>query len=145
MFDVESANIPNLLEAFLYERKSGRLVRNLETLRVSFGTSSGSFYATDGSTWQWNNLPPSMQAALSVRRDTRGGWRDPPRLVSLGADGDFILLTVGNGYTMQLTNYPVLDEAFNEHIKSASKGSAFHSIQVSIRFFDIFGDFIHGS
>ncbi|OCK87380.1 uncharacterized protein K441DRAFT_358351 [Cenococcum geophilum 1.58] len=125
---LQTANIPTSLEAFLYETKFGSLVRNLNTLRVSFGTPTGSFYATDGSSWRWDNLPPPLQAALLVRRGFKGAWRDPPRLVSLGADGDFILLTVGNGYTMRLTKYPELDVTFDEYIKTVGKGRAFNWI-----------------
>lgn len=132
LFDAETANIPTSLEAFLYETKFGSLVRDLNTLHVSFGTSTGSFYATDGSSWRWDNLPPPLQAALLMRRGFKGAWRDPPRLVSLGADGDFILLTVGNGYTMQLTKYPELDATFDEYIKTVGKGRAFDWIHVSI-------------
>jgi len=132
LFDAETANIPTSLKAFLFETKSGSLVRNLNALRISFGTSTGSFYASDGCSWRWDNLPPPLQSALLARRGFGGTWRDPPRLVSLGADGDFILLTVGNGYTMRLTKYPELDVMFDECIKTAGTGTAFGWIHVSI-------------
>jgi hypothetical protein len=135
LFDAETANIPTLLQTFLYETEFGSLVRDLNTLRVSFGTSTGSFYATDGSSWQWDNLPPSLEAALLERGHPNGVWRDPPRLVSLGADGDFILLTVGNGYTMRLTKYPELDVTFDKYIETIGRGRAFDWLHVSIFLF----------
>ena len=118
MLEAETANIPTILETFLYERKFGRLIRNLRTLCVSFGVSTGSFYATDGSSWRWNKLPPLLEAALQKRREFNGIWRDPPRLVSLGADGDFVLLTVGDGHSMRLTKYPDLEGMLLEYIES---------------------------
>ena len=90
LLNSETANIPIALKTFLYEKEFGGLVRNLRTLRVSFGTPKGSFYATDGFSWRWDNLTSPLQAALSIRRGSNGKWRDPPRLVSLGIDEDFI-------------------------------------------------------
>ncbi|KAH4408730.1 hypothetical protein HBH92_148710 [Parastagonospora nodorum] len=105
---VDSHSLPLELREFLYARNSQkRLVRNIPEIRCSLGSYNSSFFAHDGSTYRWMNLPPSLLLALQSRIED-GNWTDRPRLVSLGANDNFVLVTEKNAAIWNLQNYKTM-------------------------------------
>ncbi len=98
--------LPDGLQAFLFEKDSeGYIARDLSKLRVSLGPYNESYWAYDGSKSQWNNLPAGLLEALEARRKPGGGWTASPRIVALGANDNFVLITDKNGYSWNLSSY----------------------------------------
>lgn len=112
--DREGANwiacqgLPKELNDFLYETNTkGAYVRSIPRLRVSLGPYNTSFFATDGASYLWLNLPPLLLSALQTRIKD-GAWTDKPRLIALGADENFVLLTERHAAAWDLPNYSTL-------------------------------------
>ncbi|KAF2095676.1 hypothetical protein NA57DRAFT_79389 [Rhizodiscina lignyota] len=72
--------------------------RDLASLNVALGPN-GSFFAFDSNGAFWSNLPAGFNDALSQRLDSKGNFKsgDYPQSVSLGADGTYVMTTVGGG------------------------------------------------
>ena len=110
----ECASIPPALREWLYATDSNNvLVRELDDLRVSLGPNNNSFFAHDGKSYKWSNLPSGLNAAIQQRRGSSGGWADAPRLVCLGADESYIMATEGGGGSWKLDNYRSLRECID--------------------------------
>jgi hypothetical protein len=107
-----SSGMPADLKSWLYEKNgSGGLARNLPSLRVSLGPNNDSYFAHDGSSYQWHNLPPLLESAIESRITPKTGlWIARPRIVSIGAINNFVLITAGNGGSWQLGGYPELEK-----------------------------------
>ncbi|KAF2125019.1 hypothetical protein P153DRAFT_349202 [Dothidotthia symphoricarpi CBS 119687] len=105
---INSAGLPSELLDFLYARTpQGKPARSIPTLRCTLGPSNTSFFAQDGSACVWMNLPPLLIPALQSRiRD--GKWTDRPRVVALGADADFVLITENHAAVWALDHYPTM-------------------------------------
>jgi hypothetical protein len=95
---------------FLYARTPrGTLLRNLPSILLTLGPYNTSFFVTDGSAYLWMNLPSLLLSALQSRITNRT-WVDKPRLVALGADANFLLLTENHAAVWDLTNYATLSQ-----------------------------------
>jgi hypothetical protein len=92
---------PELLE-FITARN-----RNVARLRCCLGPYNESFFVHDGSSYLWKNLPVKLVAALQ-KNIKDGTWLDRPRLVALGADGNFLMVTEKNAAVWDLRNYKPL-------------------------------------
>jgi len=68
------------------------------------------------------NLPPALLLALQGRIKD-GNWTDRPRLVSLGASDDFVLLTEKNAAIWNLQNYKTMANLL-DFSKSQDRGIA---------------------
>lgn len=79
---------------------------------MSFGPENKSWFATDGSTYKWSNLPEQLQKAIDENLKD-GTWTDEPRIVSLGVGGDYVWVTTRNGASWIVKNYPLVEEAFD--------------------------------
>lgn len=75
--------------------------RDLRKLRVTFGDSEGSFFATDGHSAEWDKVPDQMQQQLRML-GSPGRWTDKPRVVALGTGGDYMMVTESNTLFGQL-------------------------------------------
>jgi hypothetical protein len=64
-----------------------------ENLQVSLGETKDSFWATDGNSSAWKNIPVKLGNKLTSMRKSGGGWTMTPTLVSLGVGEDFVLLS----------------------------------------------------
>jgi hypothetical protein len=96
------------LEEFLYARNSSQVfVRNIPSIRCSLGPYNSSFFAHDGSAYRWMNLPPTLLSALEVRIED-GNWIDRPRLVALGANDNFVLITEKHAAIWDLGHYKTM-------------------------------------
>ena len=109
--------IPQELETWLYtEDEAGRIKRNYGKLRVSFGDSPGRFWATDGATYRWHNLPKDLQVFISsLLKD--GKFKETPLLVLLGMGDDYIIRT-DERWKWQLANYPSVAETLSDFAKT---------------------------
>ena len=98
------------LKSWLFENDNrGSLVRNLAKLRVSLGPTVDRFWATDGGSAKWSNLPQSLQTRLNSMIEN-GSWVEVPSQIVLGAGDDYILRSPSS-VSWVLENYPNLDAA----------------------------------
>jgi len=108
---IQSDGLPTHLHAFLTERdRYDRYTRDIRNIRVTIGPQNASWYATDGKSWMWQNLPPNLESALHAHKSPAGRWTSAPRIVALGADGDFLLITESNAATWSLSRYRMLSK-----------------------------------
>ncbi|KAF2489273.1 hypothetical protein BU16DRAFT_519161 [Lophium mytilinum] len=106
---IQSDGLPIHLETFLSERdRYDRYARDLRNIRVTLGPENSSWYATDGKSWMWQNLPRNLESALHSQKSSAGSWTSPPRIVALGADSDFLLITENNAAFWSLNQYRTL-------------------------------------
>jgi hypothetical protein len=102
---IDSQSLPLELEEFLYARNAHTTyVRNVPSIQCTLGPYNSSFFAHDGSTYRWMNLPPNLLSALQVRIED-GSWIDRPRLVALGANDNFVLITEKQAAIWDLIHY----------------------------------------
>jgi hypothetical protein len=103
--DIDSQDLPPELDAFIYARNAqNQLVRIIPQLRLTIGPYNTSFFAHDSSSYQWMNLPPKLLTALQSR--IRGNdWQDKPRIVALGCDDNFLLITASHVAVWDLSHY----------------------------------------
>lgn len=102
---VDSQNLPKELDQFVYARTSDQKpARDISRLRCSMGPYNTSFYAEDGTSYLWKNLPAGLLSAFQVRLcDSQ--WIDRPRILSLGANNNFVLVTENHAAVWRLDNY----------------------------------------
>jgi hypothetical protein len=105
---INSHDLPLELVEFLYARNGRNThVRDIPQIRCSLGPYNSSFFAHDGSAYRWMNLPATLLSALQVRIKD-GNWIDSPRLVSLGANNNFVLITKKHAAIWDLENYKTI-------------------------------------
>lgn len=95
---VRHSGLPQAVEQWLLNH-SGRSInsaRDLSTMQIALGPN-GSYFAFDRNGSVWGGLPPALDAAVNVRRDSNGCFKPGqyPYLVSLGAAGTYAMVTVG--------------------------------------------------
>ncbi|EMD64809.1 hypothetical protein COCSADRAFT_47038, partial [Bipolaris sorokiniana ND90Pr] len=100
--------------------------RNVAQLRCYLGPYNSSFFTHDSSSYLWQNLPPALLSALE-KNIKDGKWRDRPRIVVLGADASFALITEKNAAVWDLTCYPSLLSLLQEK-KDTSRMGEVHSV-----------------
>ncbi|EUC35700.1 hypothetical protein COCCADRAFT_66389, partial [Bipolaris zeicola 26-R-13] len=93
--------------------------RKIPQLRCYLGPYNSSFFTHDSSSYLWQNLPPPFLSALE-KNIKNGKWRDRPRIVALGADANFILITEKNTAVWDLPCYPHLRSLLEEKKKEGS-------------------------
>jgi hypothetical protein len=91
-------------------------LRDFPKLRVTLGPYNKSYFATDGSSTWWLNLPSGLLEAFKSHRSNNGtgSFTDMPRLIALGVDGDYFMLTANNAGAWNLGNYRALCELINQ-------------------------------
>lgn len=116
-----------MLRDWLLEKDaSGSLKRDLQRLQVTLGPFNESFFATDGSSSVWLNLPAGLSTAMQRRRKPGGGLSDPPRLVALGAMQSYMMVTHTNGGVWSFPNYGELNAIIDGIKASAGDLSVIH-------------------
>ena len=96
---IDASGLPPELIEFLYNRN-----RDVKNIRCTLGPYNASFFVHDKASYLWNNLPEPLLAALQGNiRD--GNWVDRPRLVALGAGGNFLMVTEKNAAVWDLRHY----------------------------------------
>jgi hypothetical protein len=119
--EIRFNHLPEELIHFIEEKDDkGEPLRSIRSLRVTIGPYNESFFATDGRSWRWMNLPEGLLEALQARAKD-GKWTDRPRLVALGADGDFLLITEKHTAIWDLSHYRTLAKML-ENSKTQEKG-----------------------
>jgi len=110
---VISKGIPTILSDWLYEKDAnGECARHFHSLNISLGPGNNSFWATDGNSAKWTNLPEPLQKAITANLKD-GAWIDAPRIVSLGVDGDYIMITTNHAASWRLNHYKEFDAVFD--------------------------------
>ncbi|KAH8729059.1 hypothetical protein GQ44DRAFT_607784 [Phaeosphaeriaceae sp. PMI808] len=105
---IDSLGLPPALQEFLYARNAQqKLVRNIPSIRCSLGPYNSTFLVHDSSAYLWLNLPTTLLSTLQARIKD-GNWIDRPRLVALGANDNFVLITEWHTAIWDLKNYPTL-------------------------------------
>ena len=113
---------------WLYARGTDdNATRDLTRLHVSLGHCATSFWAADGESYIWDGLPKELEESLASLRNP-DGWQRTPKLVVLGADEDFFLMTDDGFYAWELKNYAELDTVLNV----LNKAEVLHLIQVLV-------------
>lgn len=93
----EFVGLPENLGAWVGTQDTqGFSTRKISQLRISLGPADASYWVTDGGPCQWYNVPDGLDAALKKRKSPEKGWTDRPRLVSIGAGGNWVLITQAN-------------------------------------------------
>ncbi|KAF2275752.1 uncharacterized protein EI97DRAFT_378790 [Westerdykella ornata] len=107
---IASENLPTELHDFLYAKNEKNIyLRSIPNLRLTLGPYNASFFAGDGSSYLWMNLPPLLLEKLQSRIQN-GAFTDQPRIVALGADNDFLLITEKDAAIWDLGNYRMLSQ-----------------------------------
>lgn len=102
---IDSQHIPPELKEFLFaHNEERRFIRNISNIRCCLGPYNASFFAHDGSAYRWMSLPTGLLTALQARV-VNGEWTDRPRLICLGANNNFVLITENNSAIWSLDNY----------------------------------------
>lgn len=117
------------------EDSKGYLVRDLPNLQVALGPDNNSYFATDGKRTCWHNLPASLDKAIDDLRNPNGSFHTNPRVVALGLDENYIMISDKNGGSWQLSKYPNLEKHINTFIAAAGgRGGALKPILVGAVF-----------
>ena len=117
------------LKEFLFEKDaSGVCIRKFPTLRVTLGPYNKSYWADDGASFRWNNLPSTLHTHLKGLQTSSGNWTDAPRIVALGANDNFVLVTEGHGGLWSLPHYRELDSILDSLRDMKGSGSGFSLI-----------------
>ncbi|KAF2443196.1 hypothetical protein P171DRAFT_433501 [Karstenula rhodostoma CBS 690.94] len=120
---IESHNLPTELTTFLHATNpQGRPTRNIPAIRLTLGPHNASFFVHDSSAYIWMNLPPELLTALQARIKD-GNWTDRPRLVALGADANYLLLTENHAAAWELRHYATLSRML-EYSRTQARGIA---------------------
>ncbi|OCL09278.1 hypothetical protein AOQ84DRAFT_397482 [Glonium stellatum] len=109
-YRIESDALPNPLNQFIHEKDAQtRYLRDLKNISICMGSYNESWFASDGKSWLWMNLPSGLESALRARmRD--GNWTDRPRIVTLGVGNDFLMITESNTVVWSLGSYRTLSK-----------------------------------
>jgi hypothetical protein len=73
------------------------------------GPYNASFFVHDSSAYLWMSIPDGLLNALQSRIKD-GSWADKPRIVALGADDNFLLITEKNTAIWDLENYKAVSD-----------------------------------
>ena len=120
---VDSHGLPEEIMNFLYAKNSqGRSVRNVSAIRLTLGPYNESFFVHDSASYIWMNLPSNLLTALQARIQD-GSWIDRPRLVALGADANFVLITEKQTAIWRLNSYTKMAHML-EYSRSQARGIA---------------------
>ncbi|EUC48629.1 hypothetical protein COCMIDRAFT_76200, partial [Bipolaris oryzae ATCC 44560] len=109
-----SGPLPDELLSFIHAPN-----RHVPQLRCYLGPYNSSFFTHDSSSYLWQNLPPTLLSALEANIKN-GKWRDRPRIVALGADGNFVFITEKNTAVWDLACYPSLVSFLQEKSDKAA-------------------------
>ena len=94
----------------MYTRNpGGQLTRNVPAIRCILGPYNASFFVHDSSAYLWMSIPDGLLTALQARI-RNGSWVDKPRIVALGADDNFLLITEKNAAIWDLDNYKTVSD-----------------------------------
>ncbi|KAF2502693.1 hypothetical protein BU16DRAFT_16975 [Lophium mytilinum] len=109
-------NLPNPLTSWLYNSQP-QIIRDLTKLYITLGQYE-SYYAADGSSSSWANLPPTLEKALESRRTEHSPWKpgEEPTFVSLGAEGRYFMRTANGGGGWELKGKA---EGINKYLTDA--------------------------
>ncbi|KAF2623634.1 hypothetical protein BU25DRAFT_171823 [Macroventuria anomochaeta] len=118
---INSIGLPDELTDFLYNRNpQGQLIRNIPAIRCILGAYNTSFFVHDSSAYLWMSIPEGLLTALQARIKN-GSWVDKPRIVALGADDNFLLITEKNAAIWDLDNYKTVSNML-EFSRSQERG-----------------------
>ncbi|KAF3043658.1 hypothetical protein E8E12_004932 [Didymella heteroderae] len=107
---INSLGLPDELTDFLYTKNpQGQLIRNIPAIRCVVGPYNSSFFVHDSSAYLWMSIPDGLLQSLQSRIKN-GSWIDKPRIVALGADDNFLLITEKNVAIWDLENYKTVSD-----------------------------------
>ena len=109
---------------------TGRLARTVADIHLSLGPNNASYFVTDGKDHLWRNLPAGLNAAIeSLRKPGGGEFTSAPRLVALGVQGNYMMITDGHGGSWSVPAYPELDTFLDEQkVKHRSMPGMFSNV-----------------
>jgi hypothetical protein len=117
---VQSSGLPSELVEFVHARN-----RNVANIRCTLGPYNASFFVHDKASYLWKNLPEQLLSSLNgIIKD--GNWIDRPRLVSLGAGNNFLMVTDKNDVSWDLRNYSGLSKLLKQGHISETHYVALH-------------------
>ena len=98
IFTIYYEDLPPKLEAWLFDPASGAHLRDVQSLRVTFGEGDA-FFAMDKNGFRWDELPELLEKYVqgflipvaSVKE------RRTPRVVALGKNGSFVMVDTNGG------------------------------------------------
>lgn len=99
-------DLPPSLEAWLFDPTSGAHLRDGDSLKVTLGECD-SFFAMDKNGYRWDGLPSKLEGFIQA--GFKPNESDVPRLVALGKDQSFVLVTTQGG--IYVTARPKLVES----------------------------------
>lgn len=97
--------------SWLEEKGSdGNYTRPFNKVRLTLGPYNESFFAHDTSSYRWRGLPKDLDDALEKFRKPGGGWLDAPKVLSLGYNGDYVMVTMNGARAWKLSSYKSCDQ-----------------------------------
>lgn len=115
--------IPESLRKWLVpiEGKGLGATRNLSSLRCSLGPD-GSYFAFDKNGATWADIPAPLEEALKNKLNEDGEFKQGiyPQSVALGANGTYVMTTVGGGALWHLKG---TQDVLENYLKKAKLGS----------------------
>ncbi|KAF1925241.1 uncharacterized protein M421DRAFT_262885 [Didymella exigua CBS 183.55] len=107
---MNSLGLPDELTTFLFAKNAqDQLIRNIPAIRCVLGPYNNSFFVHDSSAYIWMSIPDGLLTALQARIKS-GSWIDKPRIVALGADDGFLLITEKNVAIWDLEKYKTVSD-----------------------------------
>jgi hypothetical protein len=122
---------PALHEWLIGKDPNGIPKREFPKIRIVLGPYNNSYWATDGSFFKWSNLPTALNKQLKTIRKLGGEWTDTPKLIVLGVNNNFVLITEKGSLCWCLTYYRQLDAIFDTN-KEKGNGCAWILVSSSI-------------
>ena len=117
---VEAAGLPPEVVEFIHAGN-----RDVSKIRCSLGPYNSSFFVHDKASYLWNNLPGKLVSALQ-NNIKDGSWVDRPRLVTLGADNNFFMVTENNAAVWDLRSYKPLMTLLEQTLMADIHGLTLH-------------------
>jgi len=97
--------VPAAFRQWLVDPATGAIRRSKHT-RVAFGPD-GSFFAWDVDSMRWSNVPPDFEETIQSWISPSGWLHGPPRIVALGVNKSFFILSEYGAFATQRLPKPM--------------------------------------
>jgi hypothetical protein len=116
--DIGNCGLPASLYDWVWEEdEAGETARNFTKMRVILGPYNESYWATDGSSYKWYNLPKKLNGTIDKINIPGGGWSAIPKIIALGAKDNFVFIS-DRFSVWELSHYRELDFILSTYEKS---------------------------
>jgi len=118
-FIIYHDGLPKKLVKWLFDPISGAHLRDVASLKVTLG-EDGAFFARDKDSYRWDKLPEELEEFIQSSLSSQPAGMDMPRLVALGKDRTFAVVSVQGRIWYSATQMVV--DAFDAITNSGQSG-----------------------